>query len=146
MGYQTTFYGKVSKTTGNSTENPNDGSGNAAAWIFTDLPEDKCRHFISVSVYAEADTVTPISPSLTGNQLLTNGTVVITASDDGVNFGAITQGTIDLTKADYIRPNLCGPLRALKIEVKNLTPAIFAEPGVPNEYGVTVKVTVHSYE
>ena len=146
MGYQTNFYGKVNKTTGNSTENPNDGSGKDAAWIFANLPEDKCRHFISVSVYAESDMLTPISPALSGDQLLTAGTVIVTASDDGTNFGAITQGTIDLTKADYIRPNLCGPLKALKIDVKGLAPAKFAGSDVSNEYGVTVKVTVHSYE
>jgi len=146
MGYQTNFYGRVNMGTGNSTANSHDGSGKDAPWIFDNLPEDKCRHFISVSVYAESDTITPISPALTDGQLLTAGTVVITASDDGVNFGAITQGTIDLTKADYIRPNLCGPLKALKIEVKGLAPAVLVKPGVINTHGVTVKVTVHSYE
>jgi len=146
MGYQNNFYGRVNKDTGNSTENHITGLGADSPWIFANLPEDKCKHFISVSVYAEPDTIKPISPSLTGDQLLTAGTVVVTASDDGVNFGAITKGTIDLSIADYVRPNLCGPLKALKIDVKGLAPAVLVKPGVINTHGVTVKVTVHSYE
>lgn len=146
MGYKTEFFGRVSLANGNSTTNPVDGSGASHYWLITNLPRDRARHFISATVYAEPNTITPIHPNGQGPQKLTAGTVKIEASDDGVNFGDITDGTINLATADYKRPNMCGPLYALRVTVTGVTPHTY----VPDEHipahGVTVRIQVNSYE
>jgi len=143
---KTVFYGRVNMGTGNSTTNKIDGSGASAPWSIKGLPEDKSRHFISVTVYAEGDTLIPIGAALTGNQKLTAGTVVITGSPDGVNFGGIENGTIELSKADFKLPNLCGPLQELKVDIKGINPSVYIQEGVIHTHGVTVRIEILSYE
>lgn len=145
MGYKTEFFGRVSIAEGNSTSNPTDGSGVPVPWIITDIPKGLSKHFISVSVYAEPDMTKPIHPAGMGPGHLVGGTVKVQASDDGCNFGDITNGTIDLSKADYPRPNMCGPLAALKVLVTGVNPPHVTPVGHLPNHGVTVRVQINSY-
>lgn len=53
----------------------------------------------------------------------TAGSATVTVSDDGFNYGSITNGEIaDLTK-DYDRPNYAGSVRKFKISLSGVTGA-----------------------
>ena len=57
------------------------------------------EHQFAVTFYSD-EFITPVTPSA--------GTVTIKVSDDGFNYGDITNGTVDATTPTYDRPNLTG--------------------------------------
>lgn len=72
------------------------------------------RHYITVTFYSD-EYQTPIRP--------TAGTVVFTATDDGFSFGTVSNGTVDATTQEYLRPNMSGKFQKVKATTSGITGA-----------------------
>ncbi len=91
-------------------------TGNVATTTQLNIPIDvgNIGGSFSITFYnADGDAVTPAT-----------GTVTVTASEDGYNFGSVTNGTIDVTKKDYARPNWGITFTSINVEFANVTGAI----------------------
>ncbi len=73
--------------------------------ISGELPAYFKEHQFSVTCFSD-EFQTPVTPSA--------GTVVITVSDDGFNYGTVTNGTVNVTKEGYSRPTLFGYAKRVK--------------------------------
>lgn len=93
------------------------------------IPPEYTQHYISVGYYGDPNFEEFIQP--------TAGTVTVEITDDGNQWGGITNGVIDLTKADYSRPNCSDRLAAVRIHVLGVTPAS------SNHF---FKAAIHSYK
>jgi len=58
------------------------------------------RGYISVNFYTDATLTTLVTPSA--------GTLTFKASENGEQYGTITDGTVDATLVEYDRPNFSG--------------------------------------
>lgn len=70
-----------------------------------DLPAYYKEHQFSVTLFSD-EYQTPVTP--------TAGTMTISVSDDGFNFGSVTNGTVDVTKSEYNRPTMTGYAKRVK--------------------------------
>lgn len=67
----------------------------------------------SVTCYSDTSYTTTTSASA--------GTLTITASEDGQNYGTIESGTVDLTDGDYDRPYMYGYAQYLKLTLADVS-------------------------
>ena len=141
MGYKLTeLVGRVSPLTGNSTSNKHTGTGvDNVAWESPSIPAEYYRHFITITCYKHL-----IGDKTQDIVATTGGKVVITASDDGVHFGNVTDGTVELAKPDYKRPNFCGRIASIKADITGVTPKEHDDAAHVPE-GTVVVVQIHSY-
>lgn len=72
------------------------------------------RSYISITFFSD-EYITPVTPAA--------GTVTVTATDDGFNYGTIDKGTVDVTTPEYDRPNLSGRIQKLKATLAGVTGA-----------------------
>lgn len=72
------------------------------------------EHYISLTFFSD-EYITPITPSA--------GTAIVTATDDGFNYGTIENGTIDVSVAQYDRPFLWGRIKKVKVNLSGVTGA-----------------------
>lgn len=84
-------------------------------FLSPDISQQFERMYLSVTFYSDAAYTTPVTP--------TAGTVTITATDDGFNYGTLTDGTVDATNPAYLRPNMSGRVRKVKATVAGVTGA-----------------------
>ena len=72
------------------------------------------RHYITVTFYSD-EYKTPVRP--------TAGTVEFTATDDGFNYGSVSNGVVDVTNQEYARPNMSGKFQKVKATTSGITGA-----------------------
>lgn len=131
MGY---FYTELSGEVDTST-------GNVTLSLHPQIPKEFYKHFFTVTCFADKTRQRPVHhASKVSDLVLTAGTVVLEASDDGVNFGSITNGTVDLS-GSFDRPNMEGRLKIVEAEITGITPTQVA--GVAT--GMFVVIGIHSY-
>jgi len=106
-----TFYGAIADTT-----------------VSKDFDLHHTNAYASVTFF-DADPRTNAAAAIV---LPTAGKLTLTASEDGSNFGTITNGAIDVTIATYTRPNWAGHTKNVKA-----TPAAISG-GSATHYRVTV--------
>lgn len=63
------------------------------------------RHYITITFFSD-EYITPVIP--------TGGTVTFTATDDGFNYGTMTNGSVSASSPEYARPNLSGKINKVK--------------------------------
>ena len=73
--------------------------------------------YASVIFYTDDTYETPVTPSA--------GTVVLTMSESGVQYGTVTNGDIDPTLTSYARPNWAGAITFGKATFSGITGAPF---------------------
>jgi len=73
------------------------------------------RGYACITFYTDSTKQTQVTP--------TAGTVTITISENGHNFGDIQNGVIDVSKAKYPRPNFQSPAKYVKCECSGVTGA-----------------------
>jgi len=87
--------------------------GNGSSILTTGAPfslESTC----SLTFYSD-EYITPVAP--------TGGTVLVTASDDGFNYGSVSNGTIEFPTDAYGRPNFYGYVTHVKAKLTDITGA-----------------------
>lgn len=131
MGYlYTELSGEVDSTT-----------GNVELTTHPQIPKEFNKHFFSVTCFVDKTKTDPVHHQHTDSaHQLTAGTVTIEASDDGINFGSIKNGNVDLSAA-FDRPNIEGRIKTVRADVKGLTPKTVS----PITTGVFVVIGIHSY-
>lgn len=131
MGYfYTELSGEVDPTT-----------GNVDLSLHPQIPKEFSKHFFSVTCFIDKTKTEPVHHEHTDtSKQITAGIVTIEASDDGVNFGSIKEGNVDLSAA-FNRPNLEGRIKTVRAEVKGLTPTTVS----PITTGIFVVIGIHSY-
>ena len=82
--------------------------------IISDIAGYWERFYISIVMYSDEFKTISESPS---------GIAIFTASDDGVRYGTITNGTVNLSMGEYARPNLSGKIQSLKIQFSGVAGA-----------------------
>ncbi len=106
------------------------GAVAAADFILDRMSEEFERGFISVTFYSDVGRALVVTP--------TAGTITFTASEDGVNFGTIPNGTITALNVgpavNYVRPNWVGMSTAVKMNLSGIADANFFE-FVINRFG-----------
>lgn len=130
--------GKVNHS-GNSTIHPlHPLPDEANDWWYL-YPEEGCyKHFVSIGFY---DGNGPIGSAIKP----TAGSITVEVSDNGITFGPVAEGNIDLTKP-YQQPNFMGHCAAVRIKITGLAPtAPEHTPDTPIDAATTVVVNVHSY-
>lgn len=141
MGYKSTVVGGYLSSTGNSTEDMALGQGAASPWFIGAVPSHLYRHFINIALYTDSTMQTPLTPDKTPPYRINAGVATVKVSDNGVTFGDIDGGTVDLTKSDYKRPNMCGTIGALSVSITGVLPTEVHEG--KHIYAV---VTINSYD
>lgn len=86
----------------------------AADFLINKIPAEFERLYLSVTFYSD-EYVTPVTPAA--------GTATITATDDGFNFGTVTNGAIDVTDPVYDRPSAVGRFESVKATLAGVTGA-----------------------
>ena len=90
-------------------EVPKSGSGE----FITDLiPAQFFRHGLSLTFYSDTSADSVILPSV--------GTGTITATDNGVTYGNIPNGIVDVKDTNAGMPNCCGRILRFKLELKDI--------------------------
>lgn len=89
------------------------------------MRKDIERGYISIVFYADAQLQNPVTPSA--------GTVTFTASEEGIRYGTLSNGTVDATIDDYDRPNWSGTVFRVKATTSGITGANY------------FKATIHKY-
>lgn len=81
--------------------------------------------YISVLFYSDAELTNIVTPGA--------GTITFEASEDGTNWGSITNGIVDPT-ATYLRPNFLGTARFVRGTTSGITVASFYKATVYRGY------------
>ncbi len=84
------------------------------AFLSPDISQSFERWYISVTFYSD-EYETPVTP--------TAGTATFTATDDGFNYGDLTDGVVDVSVVKYDRPNLSGRVRKVSCVLAGVTGA-----------------------
>lgn len=96
-----------------------DGSG---IFISHTIPDNLKEHFISFTYYFKSKIVVP-----------TEGCVVITATDNGINYGSVENGAVPANTFDFDRISIYGHIKAIKADFKGIKGAD------------SFKIDIHSY-
>ena len=83
----------------------------------TDATEDFDRGYFALTFFDSAGD--PVRP--------TAGTATVTVTDDGFNYGTVTNGTVDLTLTEYDRPIFGGGITGFKVVLAGVTGAVSFE-------------------
>ncbi len=75
------------------------------------------RAYVFITFFTDGTFQTPATPA--------GGTLTITASEDGTNFGTVPNGTVAASNPAYDRPNFSGPVRFVKATALGITGAPF---------------------
>ena len=83
------------------------------------LDRDYERGYISIIFYSDAELTTIVTPGA--------GTVTITASEDGTQYGdvAVIDATLAGASSTYTRPSFAGMVRFVKVNMSGITTANF---------------------
>jgi|TARA_R100000501_G_scaffold13697_1_gene25166 hypothetical protein len=73
------------------------------------------RGYISVLFFSDAAMTTSVIPSA--------GTITILASEDGLRYGTVTNGDIDVSVDPYERPNWSGQVAYISSDMSGVTGA-----------------------
>jgi len=73
------------------------------------------RHYISVVFFTDDTYSTPVMVSTMA------GTVDVSASDNGIQFGSLVNGEIALGSDSYLRPSVQGTIRSLRMDFSGIT-------------------------
>lgn len=141
MAHKTTIVRGHLSSTGCTTLDREDGHGDSAPWFIRDVPLHLPKHFITVSLYADDTKKRPLSPEFAAPYKITSGTVKVTASPDGIMFGDITGGEMDLTNAKRVVPNCCGGVSIFAVNITNVKPVEISEGS-----HIYVEVVINSYD
>ena len=92
------------------------GSSSDGDLLTTEMRWQHSTAYLSVVFYSDSELTTPVTPSA--------GTITFEASEDGVDYGTITDGSVNPT-GQYDRPNFAGTARFVKATCLGITGAPF---------------------
>lgn len=75
------------------------------------------RHYLNIVFFSDADYTTGVATSSMG------GSVEFTATDNRLEYGGISDGTVTLGTTTYPRPNLQGSIDAVRVDLSGITSA-----------------------
>lgn len=110
-----------------------DSTGNLNWVTSSPLPSRFHKHFFKV--YAT---------TIKGNKLvpLTGGSMTIEASDNGVSFGSIHNGSINFNvDGTYDRPNILGAISTVRFKCDRVE----ALASKPDKHAIQIRIEIHSY-
>lgn len=109
-------------------------STNLPTIISKPIPSSFHKHFIKIMAF-DRDTGKQVS--------LDGGTLTIKASDNGIDYGSIANGSINIgADSSYSRPNVLGVISHIQVDGSGLQASSL---GDANKHNLNIRFEIHSY-